>query len=186
MTSISAIRSTSPPCQHGQYGQADRSPDLDVMPGFQKPPPGFGVVPFFWWLGDPLTKERLGWILKQMAGMGIAGYQINYAHGYRDGPSYGRTYPSDPPLFSDDWWKLTGWFMQEAKKQGSAFSLSDYTLGIQPGLVRGRSAARASGDVRPATRAGQRPSRRGPGHRRHSRPLRGPPSSGRFRVDLNS
>ncbi|MCX7010038.1 MAG: hypothetical protein NTY53_22825, partial [Kiritimatiellaeota bacterium] len=48
-------------------GQANRAPNLDALPGFQKPPPGFGVVPFYWWLGDPLTKERLGWIAEQMA-----------------------------------------------------------------------------------------------------------------------
>jgi hypothetical protein len=47
-------------------GQADRSINLDVLPGFQKPPPGFGNVPFYWWLGDPLTKERLSWQLDQL------------------------------------------------------------------------------------------------------------------------
>ncbi len=114
-------------------GQANRSPNLDVLPGFQKPPPGFGVVPFFWWLGDPLTKERLSWILEQMEGMGIAGYQINYAHSDRGGRSWGLTMPSEPALFSPEWWKLTEWFMQAVKKQGSAISLSDYTLGIGQG-----------------------------------------------------
>ncbi|MCX5772922.1 MAG: glycosyl hydrolase, partial [Candidatus Hydrogenedentes bacterium] len=111
-------------------GQASRAPDLDALPGFQKPPAGFGVVPFFWWLGDPLTKERLGWILKQMDGMGIASYQINYAHSDKGRTNwFGLTIPSDPPLFSEEWWKLVGWFMQAAKKQGSAVSLNDYTLG---------------------------------------------------------
>lgn len=114
-------------------GFANRAPDLDVLPGFQKPPPGFGTVPFFWWLGDPLTKERLGWILDQMNGMGVSGYQINYAHSDQGGRSYGLTYPSDPPLFSEDWWNLTGWFMQVAKKQGAGVSLSDYTLGFGQG-----------------------------------------------------
>jgi hypothetical protein len=124
-------RVVSPPSW--AVGQANRAPDLDVLPGFQKPPPGFGIVPFFWWLGDPLTKERLGWILEQMSGMGVAGYQINYAHSDHGGRSYGLTIPSEPPLFSDAWWKLAGWFMQNAKRQGSAISLSDYTLGIGQG-----------------------------------------------------
>jgi hypothetical protein len=114
-------------------GQVNRSPELDVLPGFQKPPPGFGIVPFFWWLGDPLTKERLGWELEQMAGMGISGYQINYAHSDQGGHSYGLSLPSEPPLFSEAWWELTGWFMQEAKKQGAGISLSDYTLGLGQG-----------------------------------------------------
>ncbi len=112
---------------------ADRSPDLDVLPGFKSPPAGYGVVPFFWWLGDPLTKERLAWQLKQMEGMGVSGYQINYAHSERGGRSYGLTYPSDPEIFSEPWWDIVGWFMSEAKKQGAAVSLSDYTLGFGQG-----------------------------------------------------
>ena len=79
-------------------GQAVRTADLDVSPGFQKPPAGFGVVPFFWWLGDPLTKERLSWELDQMKGMGVAGYQINYAHMAAVGAQRrpGRSMPSSP------------------------------------------------------------------------------------------
>jgi hypothetical protein len=122
-----------PPPPAGSVGFASRAPNLDALPGFQKPPPGFGNVPFFWWLGDPLTKERLGWIFNQMAGMGISGYQINYAHSDKGGRSYGLTIPSEPPLFSSDWWQLTGWFLQEARKQGAAISLSDYTLGFGQG-----------------------------------------------------
>ena len=116
-------------------GQACRTADLDVAPGFQKPPAGFGVVPFFWWLGDPLTKERLSWELEQMAGMEISGYQINYAHSDKGGRSCGLTLPSEPALFSPEWWKLTGWFMKEAKKQGAGISLSDYTLGFGQGWL---------------------------------------------------
>ena len=116
-------------------GVPERAPDLDARPGFAKPPPGYGVVPFFWWLGDPLTRERLAWILGQMEGMGVAGYQINYAHSDRGGRSWGLTYPSEPALFSEDWWQLVGWFMGEAKKQGAAVSLSDYTLGFGQGYM---------------------------------------------------
>jgi len=32
-------------------GVPDRSPTLDALPGFRQPPPGYGIVPFFWWLG---------------------------------------------------------------------------------------------------------------------------------------
>jgi hypothetical protein len=86
-----AIIPASPPLPPGAIGMADRSPDLDVLPGFKSPPPGFGTVPFFWWLGDPLTRERLSWQLEQMEGMGVSGYQINYAHSERGGRSYGFT-----------------------------------------------------------------------------------------------
>ncbi len=124
--------SVSPP-PNGAIGLANRQPDLDVSSGLRAPPPGYGIVPFFWWLGHPLTQERLVWQLEQMKGMGVSGYQINYAHSDSGGHSYGLTYPSRPPLFSQEWWALTGWFMSEAKKEGAGISLSDYTLGFGQG-----------------------------------------------------
>ena len=113
----------------GAVGQANRDPSFDVWPGFVQPPPGFGDVAFFWWLGDRLTKERLQWEIDQLAGKGVSGLQINYAHDDKGGRTYGLTFPSDPPLFSEDWWNLTKWFLQAAKAKGMSVSLSDYTLG---------------------------------------------------------
>lgn len=64
---------------------------------------------FYWWLGDPLTKERLTWQLEQLALVhGVMGLQINYAHSDRGGTSYGLTYPSEPALFSTQSWDLVG------------------------------------------------------------------------------
>jgi hypothetical protein len=114
-------------------GYPSREGDLDALPGFASPPAGYGEVAFYWWMGDPLTRERLAWQLDLLAGRGISGLQINYAHSDRGGRSYGLTYPSDPPLFSQEWWKLTSWFMKEAKQRGMAVSLSDYTLGFGQG-----------------------------------------------------
>ena len=109
-------------------GYPSRAADLDVLPGFLTPPAGYGEVAFYWWVGDPLTRERLTWQLDQLAGKGVMGLQINYAHSDEGGNSYGLTYPSDPPLFSKAWWKLVQWFAGEARKRGMAISLSDYTL----------------------------------------------------------
>jgi hypothetical protein len=125
----------APPPPAGSVGFADRSPTLDVLPGFQTPPPGYGIVPFYWWLGDPLTTQRLEWQLDQMKDHGVSGYQINYAHGDKGGRTWGLTYPSEPALFSKDWWELTGGFMRAAKKQGAGISLSDYTLGFGQGYM---------------------------------------------------
>jgi len=124
---------TTPPLSTGAIGFADRSPTLDVLPGFKSPPPGYGIVPFYWWMGDSLTKERLSWQLEQMKGMGVSGYQINYAHSASGGRSWGLSYPSEPALFSEKWWDLVGWFKDEAKKQSASVSLSDYTLGFGQG-----------------------------------------------------
>ena len=68
------------------------------------------------------------WQLNQLEGKSVSGLQINYAHSDQGGRSYGLTYPSEPPLFSDAWWDLFGWFQKEGKKRGMATSLSDYTL----------------------------------------------------------
>jgi hypothetical protein len=114
-------------------GYPSREPGLDVLPGFQNPPAGYGEVAFYWWLGDPLTKERLQWQLDQLAGKGVMGLQVNYAHTDKGGRSYGLTFPSEPALFSQNWWDLFGWFLGEARTRGMAASLSDYTLGAGQG-----------------------------------------------------
>jgi hypothetical protein len=104
-----------------------------VWKEFQAPPQGFGEVAFYWWLGDRLDRERILWQLDQLAGAGISGLQVNYAHGTAGGNAWGLTYPSDPPLFSEEWWDLFAWFREAARSRGMAVSLSDYTLGIGQG-----------------------------------------------------
>ena len=81
--------------------------------------PGFGIVPFYWWLGDPLTKERLSWQLEQMKGMGVSGYQINYAHSDKGGRSYGLTYPSEPALVFESV-VGTGGLVQDPRRENRA------------------------------------------------------------------
>jgi hypothetical protein len=118
-----------PPAVRTAVGYPSRDANLDALPGFRNPPPGYGEVSFYWWQGDPLTRERLRWQLDQLKGKSITALQINYAHSDKGGKSWGLTYPSDPPLFSESWWKLFGWFLKEARQIGAAVSLSDYTLG---------------------------------------------------------
>lgn len=100
-----------------------------MLEGFRRPPAGYGVVPFYWWLGDTVTKEKLRYHLDQVEEHHISGLQINYAHSDQGGQSFGLTYPGDPAVFSDEWWELLGWFLREAGKRNIAVSLSDYTLG---------------------------------------------------------
>jgi len=110
-------------------GFPDRSPNLDVLPGFKTPPKGYGEVSFFWWIGDTLTHDRLIWEMDQLKGKGITGLQVNYCHTDKGGTSNSLTYKSQPALFSPKWWELFGWFLKEAKKRDMSVSLSDYTLG---------------------------------------------------------
>ncbi len=151
-----------PPAPKDAAGYPSRDAALDVLPGFMNPPPGYGEVAFYWWMGDPLTKERIAWQLDQLQGNSISGLQVNYAHsadraasrlrrtgdtpapsqsssepflrGDKGGLKWGLTCPGGPPLFTEPWWDLFGWFLKEARKRGMAVSLSDYTLG--PGQGR--------------------------------------------------
>ena len=115
-------------------GYPDRSPSLDVLPGFIHPPKGYGDVPFFWWQGDTLTRERLTWELDQLSNKGISSLQINYSHQDSGGLSYGWSNPSKPALFTEAWWKLFKWFAAQAQQRGMTVSLSDYTIGIGQGF----------------------------------------------------
>jgi len=106
-------------------GYPSRAPDLDVRPGFRNPPPGYGEVPFWWWTGDPLDVERLTWQLDQLHAKGISGVQVNYAH--EDSPGW-PTYPADPPIFSDAWWKVWGRIAEVCRQRDMGIGLSTYTL----------------------------------------------------------
>ena len=111
-------------------GYPERDASFDVLPGFKNPPAGYGEVPFYWWMGDTLTREHLTWHLDLLQKRGISSLQVNYAHSDKGGRSWGLTFKSEPELFSEEWWELFGWFMKEAKKRGMTVSLSDYTLGV--------------------------------------------------------
>ena len=99
-----------------------------MLERFQNPPDKYGEVSFCWWVGEPLEKGRLLWQLDQLASRHICALQINYCHSDAGGKNYGLTMDSDPGLFTDEWWALVGWFMDECKKRGIAVALSDYTI----------------------------------------------------------
>jgi hypothetical protein len=108
---------------------------FDVLPGFLNPPKGYGEVPFYWWQGDTLTRERIQWQLDQLANKRISSLQINYSHRDYGGLTYGLSNPSKPPLFSPEWWNLFKWFSEEAHKRDMTVSLSDYTIGVGQGFA---------------------------------------------------
>ncbi|HOY60789.1 MAG TPA: glycosyl hydrolase, partial [Verrucomicrobiota bacterium] len=106
-------------------GYPDRDPNLDALPGFRNPPPGYGEVPFWWWTGDPLDVDRLTWQLDQLHQKGISGVQVNYAH--EDTPGW-PTYAAEPPIFSDAWWRVWGQVVDACRQRGMGIGLSTYTL----------------------------------------------------------
>ncbi len=109
----------------GASGFPCRDPGFDVLPGFRNPPAGYGEVPFWWWTGDPLDEERLLWQLDELHRKGVSGVQVNYAH--EDSPGW-PTYASEPPIFSERWWRMWGRVADACRERGMGIGLSTYTL----------------------------------------------------------
>lgn len=52
----------------------------ELAEDFRRPSEDYGVVPFYWWLEDKVTKEKLLYHRDSVAAHHINGLQINYAH----------------------------------------------------------------------------------------------------------
>jgi hypothetical protein len=101
----------------------DPTPSPDVASAFAHPPAEYGPVPFYWWVGEPLTRERLSWQLDQLRAKGVLNSVISYNHG----PD-GATDKGEPPLFSPQWWDLFRWVVAECRKRGMQIGFEDYTI----------------------------------------------------------
>ncbi len=95
---------------------------------FQSPPAGYGPVPFYWWVGDPLERERLAWQLDRLCAKGVRQTLISYPHHLDNSTVVG-----DPPLFSAEWWDLFRWFLAASRQRGMTVGFQDYTL-VGPAL----------------------------------------------------
>jgi len=116
---------THVPPPPGAPGYPSRDPHLDALPGFKKPPPGYGEVPFWWWTGEDLNVERMLWQVRELHKKGISGVQVNYSH--YDTPGW-LTEINEPRLFTEDWWKVYSRISEECGKLGMGIGLSTYTL----------------------------------------------------------
>jgi hypothetical protein len=94
-----------------------------LLSEFCSPPIAFRPVPFYWWAGEPLKRERLAWQLDRLKEKGISQVIISYPHG-----ADGRTVPGDPPLFSNEWWELFRWFLSQCREREMSVGFQDYTL----------------------------------------------------------
>lgn len=85
---------------------------------FLNPLKGYGEVPFYWWNGDTLTKERLDYQLNLLPDAAVDGFSVSYMHtnpkvdtlenkyGYG---GFGRADVGKPAIFTDNWWNLWKW-----------------------------------------------------------------------------
>lgn len=106
-------------------GYPSRDSDLDVLPGFRNPPPGYGEVPFWWWSGEDLDVDRMIAQIRDLHGKGISGVQVNYSH--YDTPGW-MTDQKEPPIFSKAWWDVYGRISQVCGELDMGIGLSTYTL----------------------------------------------------------
>jgi len=132
-----ALPKNLPGTPKDRLGYPDDSEATDIVAGFKSPPKGYGSVPFYWWVGEELTKERLLWQLDILHEAGVQGLNISYPHSHPDSDpelnskgygAWGLTLPSDPPFFSDEWWELWDWFTGECAKRNMGVGLDDYTF----------------------------------------------------------
>lgn len=101
-----------------------QSPDADALrESFRNPPASYGIVPFFWWTGEPLSRERIAWELDQLKTNGFSGVNVNYTH-----TNLGHTYRNDPPLFSDEWWTFWEGIVEECAQRDMAIGFDDYLV----------------------------------------------------------
>ena len=99
-----------------------------LLERFKSPPSDYAPISFYFWNGEPLTRERLSWQLEQVRAQGIMGTIISYIHQPDDSLD-----PGDPPVFSEAWWALFAWFIAESKRLGMRVGVQDYGI-VNPTL----------------------------------------------------
>ena len=105
---------------------------------FMNPPKGYGNIPFYWWSGDNLVKERLKEQLEILSQSATDGFAVSYIHTDPEVDSvfnksgyglFGRTSPGNPSVFSENWWNIWNWFSGECARLDLGVGLDDYTIG---------------------------------------------------------
>ncbi len=106
----------------------------DFINSLTSPDRRYGEVPFYWWNGSELNKDRLKEQIKMLADKGLAGVQINYAHINKGGEDnlpfggHGKSIPGSPEQFSDEWWDFFSFAAKECEKYGMSIGMGDYTI----------------------------------------------------------
>ena len=101
---------------------------------FLNPKKEYGEVPFYWWTGDRLDKQRLTEQLEKLSDSSVAGVQINYAHmnggGEKNEPhgGFGKSIPGTPLQFSEEWWDFFTHAAKECERLGMGVGVGDYTI----------------------------------------------------------
>ena len=106
----------------------------DFVKALTSPDRRYGEVPFYWWNGGQLDKNRLTQQLTALSEKGIAGVQVNYCHINEGGENFltyggfGKSLEGTPPQFSDDWWEFFAHAAKECERLGMSIGMGDYTI----------------------------------------------------------
>lgn len=106
----------------------------DFIKALTSPDRRYGEVPFYWWNGGKLEKERLSSQLQMLSEKGLKGVQINYAHINGGGEDniphggHGRSIKGEPEQFSDEWWEMFRYAAKECERLGMTIGMGDYTI----------------------------------------------------------
>lgn len=106
----------------------------DFVKALTSPDRRYGEVPFYWWNGGELHKERISSQLEMLAEKGLKGVQINYAHingGGEEGLTYGghgKSIKGEPEQFSDEWWEFFHFAAKVCERLGMTIGMGDYTI----------------------------------------------------------
>ncbi len=106
-------------------GYPGRAADLDALPGFRQPPPGYGEVPFWWWTGDALDADRMIAQVQELHKKGVSGVQVNYSH--FDTPGW-MTDQDSPGIFTEAWWAVYSRIAEACASLNMGIGMSTYTI----------------------------------------------------------
>lgn len=111
------------PCFQTQYTGFESFPPLNVKHDFQTPSPYYGPVPFWWWVGEPVERERIRWQLDRLKEKGVLSAIVSYNHHACGAPNRG-----EPAVFSKEWWQLFRDVLEDCRDRGMTLCFQDYTL----------------------------------------------------------
>ena len=93
----------------------------ELKRGFAQPPAEYGPIDCWWWEAARLDKEKMRWQLEELKDKGVAGtwYYPRYI-GEED-------LACRPRYWTEEWWDLTEFAVEEHERLGLAYWFSDWT-----------------------------------------------------------
>ena len=111
--------------------------NADIRSEFANPSKSYGNVPFYWWNGDSLNRERMKEQLDILASSATYGFTISYIHldpavntaEMKDGYGlFGKTEPGRPKVYSEEWWDTWSRYANECAAKGIGLGMDDYIV----------------------------------------------------------